>query len=95
MPYFVYILASRPGGALQTGATGDLRHRLAQHRDGRTDPHSAKYNITTLVWFETHDSWAEALARERKLKRWRRAWKIDLIMADNPDWRDIGHRLPD
>jgi putative endonuclease len=94
MPYFVYLLASRPGGALYLGATNDLSRRIAQHRGKAVDAHTAKYNITTLAWFETHATWAGAFERERRLKAWHRAWKIDLIMETDPEWRDICHLIP-
>ena len=93
MPYYVYILASRPGGALYTGATNDLAKRVEQHRAKAVKGHTAKYNIHTLVWFEAHEALEAALTREAQIKRWRRAWKIDLIMAENPDWRDVAWKL--
>lgn len=94
MSYFVYILASRPGGALYVGATRDLRRRVEQHRAKAVPGHTAKYNITTLVWFEKHPTLAEALLRERRIKAWRRLWKEQLIMALNPDWRDVTGQVP-
>lgn len=88
MPHFVYIMASRPGGALYVGRTRDLRERVAAHRAGLSE-HTAKYGIKTLVWFEMHETFEASLVRERRIKRWRRAWKDQLIMAMNPEWRDI------
>ena len=88
MSHVVYILASRPHGALYTGRTSNLASRLAAHRAGFST-HTAKYNINQLVWFETHDAFASSLLRERRIKRWRRAWKEALIEAENPHWRDL------
>ncbi|GIT90707.1 excinuclease ABC subunit C [Jannaschia pagri] len=88
--YYVYILASRPNGALYIGRTTDLGARLAQHRAGLSE-HSQRYNINQLVWWEEHGAFAPGLRRERALKRWRRAWKNQLIMAKNPQWEDLSH----
>ena len=94
MTAWVYILASRPGGALYVGATTDLRRRVEQHRAGAAGAHTARYGVRTLVWFEPHETLNAALARERSVKRWRRAWKDALIVAANPDWRDIADQIP-
>jgi len=88
MPHFVYIMASRPGGALYVGRTRNLRARVDAHRAGLSE-HTAKYGIKTLVWFEMHEAFEASLVRERRIKRWRRAWKDQLIMAMIPEWRDI------
>lgn len=95
MPYYVYILASRPGGAIYVGSTGDLRKRVEQHRSKAIPGHTARYNIRSLVWFETHDTYWAAAEREKLIKRWRRVWKDDLIMAANPQWQDITAQIPD
>ena len=94
MPYFVYILASRPGGALYVGSTNDLRRRVEEHRSKAAPGHTAKYNITTLVWFEVFQTYREALEQERRIKKWRRAWKDKLIMDANPEWRDMTVHIP-
>jgi putative endonuclease len=88
------MLASRPGGALYVGLTNDLRRRVEQHRAKAVPGHTAKYNITTLVWFEEHARRAEALVRERRIKGWRRQWKEALIHEANPDWHDITAQIP-
>ena len=93
MPHFVYILASRPGGALYVGLANDLRMRLDQHRSGAVAGHTARYNIRTLVWFEMHEGFGAAAERERRIKRWRRRWKEELIMSVNP-WRDLASEIP-
>ena len=93
MPHFVYIMASRPGGALYVGRTRDLRARVEAHRAGLSE-HTAKYGIKTLVWFEAHETFEASLVRERRIKRWRRAWKDPLIMEMNPEWQDITGWIP-
>ena len=92
--HFVYIMASRPGGALYVGRTSDLRQRVEQHRSAKGGLHTAKYKIDRLVWFEMHEDFETSLLRERRIKRWRRAWKKDLIMAANPHWRDVTGDVP-
>ncbi|MFN3261957.1 MAG: GIY-YIG nuclease family protein [Pikeienuella sp.] len=88
------MLASRPGGALNTGCANDLRRRVEQHRAGAVEAHTSKYGIHTLVWFEVHETLNEALQRERQIKRWRRAWKGTLIAEHNPHWRDLCDQVP-
>lgn len=94
MLYFTYILASRSGKAIYIGATNDLRKRVAQHRSGQGSKHTVKYNIHRLVYFETHDTLEQAYAREHKLKRWKRAWKNELIHGLNPNWCDLTIEIP-
>ncbi len=93
MAHFVYIMASRPGGALYTGRTQNLRSRVEAHRSGLSQ-HTAKYNIKRLVWFEQHDEFETSLHRERSIKRWRRGWKFALITKHNPNWHDITAQIP-
>ncbi|MFN0115059.1 MAG: GIY-YIG nuclease family protein [Paracoccaceae bacterium] len=93
MPHFVYIMASRPGGAIYVGRTTNLSARVEAHRAGLS-AHTAKYKIRTLVWFEAHEDFAESLRRERAIKHWPRAWKNTLIHERNPDWRDISGHIP-
>jgi len=92
--YFVYILASRSRKAIYIGATQDLRRRLAQHRAAAVNAHTATYRIDLLVYFEHHETLEAALLREKKLKRWRRAWKDELIEAVNPGWDDLADQIP-
>lgn len=94
MPFYTYILSSRPHGALYTGCANDLSRRIEQHRSGAVAGHTKKYGIHTLVWFETHETLEAALIRERQIKRWRRAWKDTLIKERNPSWRDISGEIP-
>ncbi|WP_444857876.1 GIY-YIG nuclease family protein [Sphingosinicella sp.] len=85
-----YILASQKNGTLYVGFTSDLAARLAQHRAGTVPGFASRYGAIRLVHAEFHDRMDEAIAREKQLKRWHRAWKIALIEEHNPDWRDLG-----
>ena len=87
--YFVYILASKPFGAIYIGMTNDPVTRILEHREGRGSRHCAKYKIFRLVHVETFESVDDAIDREKRLKRWRRAWKDALIAEANPDWHDL------
>ena len=87
--FFVYMMTNRPGGTLYTGVTSDLVTRVAQHRAGIGSAFTAKYNLKRLVWFEAAETAEAAIVREKQLKNWRRAWKIELIEAMNPEWRDL------
>ncbi len=94
LPYFVYILAARPHGAIYIGKADNLRTRIEQHRAGGVAAHTKKYGIYTLVYFEVLETLETAYLRERKLKRWRRVWKDDLIASVNPEWRDLSAEIP-
>ena len=91
--YAVYIMASRRNGTLYTGVTGDLVARVWQHKNGVVDGFSRKYRTHILVWYEMHSDIGEAIAREKKIKRWKRAWKISLIEAENSGWNDLYARI--
>ncbi len=86
---FVYILTNRRQGALYTGVTSDLMKRISQHRLGLTPGFATRYYITRLVWYEAHDAIGSAIAREKQIKTWNRAWKIALFAENNPDWHDL------
>ena len=88
-PPCVYILASKPQGTLYVGATWDLFRRVWEHKNDFADGFSRKYGVHTLVWYEPHESMETALAREKAIKRWRRAWKVELIEKLNPAWADL------
>ena len=90
---YVYILANRKNGALYTGVTSDLAARMMQHRDGKGSRFCAKYGITRLVYIEEAPTISDAIAREKAIKKWRRAWKIELIEKHNPEWRDLFYDL--
>lgn len=89
----VYILASQRNGTLYIGVTSDLARRVFEHRIGKGSPFTRKYGVTRLVWFESHDWYDGARLREKKLKAWRRAWKIALIEQRNPEWLDLYESL--
>ena len=87
--FFVYILASRKNGTLYIGVTGDLVGRIYTHREGLLDGFTKTYGVKRLVWFEQHGSAESAILREKQMKKWNRAWKIQLIEKSNPDWDDL------
>jgi putative endonuclease len=89
MNFWVYILASVPGGTLYIGVTNNLIKRVYQHREGLADGFTKKYGVKRLVYFEPHDTAYEAIQREKNIKHWSREWKIDLIVKANADWRDL------
>ena len=85
----VYILASKRNGTLYTGVTSDLVRRVWEHRNDLVAGFSERYATHLLVWFERHETMESAIVRERRLKEWKRAWKLRLIEAENPAWRDL------
>ena len=89
----VYIMASRPGGAIYVGVTSDLVKRVWEHKSGFVQGHTSRYNITDLVWYEAHDTMESAITREKVLKRWKRGWKLRLFAESNPTWRDLYEEL--
>jgi putative endonuclease len=91
--FFVYILASRRQGTLYVGVTNDVVRRVAEHKAKLVPGFTYMYNVDKLVYLEQYPSILEARARERALKRWRRAWKIALIEKLNPGWRDLSDQL--
>jgi putative endonuclease len=88
-PYFVYVLANRLGGTLYIGVTNDLTRRAQEHRQGEVAGFTRKYHVGRLVHFEPFDDIREAIAREKRLKKWNRAWKIQLIEEHNSNWDDL------
>ncbi len=84
----VYLLASKRNGTLYLGVTSNLVGRIRQHKEGTTPGFTTRYGVCRLVWFEEHPSIADAIVREKQLKKWRRAWKLELIEATNPGWLD-------
>jgi putative endonuclease len=93
MSFFVYILASRRNGTLYIGMTDNLARRTWQHQSGILHGFTKKYGVKTLVWYELHESRESAFRRERQMKKWNRAWKLQLIEKRNPSWRDLTHEL--
>ena len=91
--YWVYLLASKKNGTLYIGVTNDLSRRVYEHRTKAVPGFTRKYNVTMLVWYESYGDINEAIAREKSMKRWHRAWKIDLIRDFNPEWLDLYEEL--
>ena len=93
MSYFVYILASRKNGTLYIGVTNNVAKRVWEHRLGSGSEFVKKYAVHQLVFLEAHDDIEKAIQREKTMKEWPRAWKINLIEKENPDWADLYDRL--
>jgi len=87
--YAVYILASKRNGTLYVGFTNDLPKRVYEHKHGLVEGFTKKYNVHTLVYYETGGDYDGALQREKQIKEWKRRWKIELIERDNPEWKDL------
>ena len=92
--YHVYFLASQRNGTLYVGVTNDLSRRITEHKSGVVPGFTREYGVDRLVYFEEHASILEAREREHRMKRWRRAWKMELIEKLNPDWRDLADEIP-
>ena len=91
--YYVYLLASRRNGTLYVGVTSDLIKRVHGHKNNLVEGFTKKYNVHNLVYFETTEDINSAIAREKQIKKWKRAWKIELIEKNNPEWRDLYSEL--
>lgn len=89
MSYNVYILASKKNGTLYVGSTTDLVKRVWQHKNKDIEGFTSKYSISNLVYFEQFDDIYEMARRERRIKEWKRAWKIRIIEQQNPGWEDL------
>jgi putative endonuclease len=87
--YAVYMMASRRNGTLYVGVTNNLAIRVHQHMTGAGGAFTRKYGVTRLVWYEFHADIREAIAREKRLKKWERRWKLELIEGFNPEWADL------
>lgn len=90
---WVYIMADRYRGTIYVGVTSDLCARIHQHRNGEGSDFCRRYGLTRLVWAEHGDDIVNCIAQEKRLKRWNRQWKFDLIERGNPDWQDMFERL--
>jgi putative endonuclease len=91
--YYVYILASKKNGTLYIGMTNDLRRRVYEHKNHLIDGFTKKYNVDRLVYFKMTNDPQNAIIREKRLKKWKRQWKIDLIEQMNPEWKDLYFEL--
>ena len=86
--FYVYVLASKRNGTLYIGVTSALVQRVWQHKTKAVEGFTTRYGVDQLVYFEAHADAVSAIQREKQLKKWRRAWKIELIEEQNPEWRD-------
>ena len=88
--YYVYILTNYSRTVLYTGMTNDLKRRVYEHKQ-KLDPNSftRKYQVSLLVWYETHNDVNEAISKEKLIKKWKRQWKVELIEKENPEWKDL------
>jgi putative endonuclease len=86
---WVYIMTNRPNGVLYTGVTAHLARRAYEHRCGLVDGFTAKYRLLRLVYYEQHDQILLAIQRKKNIKRWPRAWKVQMIEQMNPGWSDL------
>ena len=89
MAGYVYIIANRKNGTLYTGVTNEIARRIVEHREKTGSQFARKHEIWRLVYVEHHDEIDNAIIREKRIKKWLRAWKIALIKESNPDWRDL------
>jgi putative endonuclease len=85
----VYILATKRNGTLYIGVTNDIARRAWEHRSDAVEGFTREYRVRTLVYVEYHSTMPDAIQREKQMKKWRRAWKLELIEKSNPDWRDL------
>ena len=86
---FVYIMASQRNGTLYIGVTSNLLQRVWQHREGERKGFTKDYDVTRLVWYRDYADIRDAIDEEKRIKRWRRKWKLELIEAMNPQWHDL------
>ena len=91
--YFVYLLSNNKNGTLYVGVTNDLIKRVFEHKNKYVEGFTKKYNITRLVWFDETTDVNAAIVREKQIKKWKRAWKVELIEKDNPNWDDLYYGL--
>ena len=89
MAFYVYMVSNKPGGVIYTGHTDDIERRSGEQRDHILRGFASKYNCTRLVWYELHETRESAFMRERRIKKWNRAWKMRLIEERNPEWDDL------
>jgi putative endonuclease len=87
--FYVYILANRLGGTLYIGVTSRLMQRVWEHRENVVEGFTSRYGVHLLVWYEVHGGAESAIIREKQLKAWKRAWKVELIEKSNPNWIDL------
>ncbi|HEY0282414.1 MAG TPA: GIY-YIG nuclease family protein [Rhizomicrobium sp.] len=91
--YYVYMLASQRNGTLYTGVTNDIGRRIWEHKSDLVEGFTKKYGVHILVWYEVYEDINVAIAREKQIKGWNRAWKIRLIEKENSGWNDLYEKL--
>ncbi len=91
--YYIYIMASAKNGILYVGMTNDLKRRVYEHKNGLFDGFTKRYHIHKLVYFEATEDVYSAIQREKRMKKWRRQWKINTIERSNPQWNDLYDEL--
>ncbi|MGA2734803.1 MAG: GIY-YIG nuclease family protein [Syntrophobacteraceae bacterium] len=89
----VYILASKRNGTFYTGVTSNLVKRIWEHRNNLVEGFTERYGFHHLVWYELHVNMESAIGREKRLKEWKRKWKLELIESTNPNWEDLYHAI--
>jgi putative endonuclease len=92
--YFVYMLASRRNGTIYIGVTNNIGRRVGEHKDKAIPGFTRRYGVSILVWYETYGDINDAIAREKQIKGWNRAWKTHLIEENNSGWNDLAASLP-
>ncbi|MDP2400601.1 MAG: GIY-YIG nuclease family protein [Actinomycetota bacterium] len=91
--YFVYILASKTNGTLYIGVTGNLADRIEIHQKGLVSGFTKRYGVHKLVWFSVFNDIKEAILAEKRMKKWNREWKLNLIEKTNPNWDDLSQQI--
>lgn len=91
--YYVYILTSKPYGTLYVGVTNDIVRRVWEHKNDFVPGFTKRYRVHSLVYYEQHESVEAAITREKQIKEWHRQWKIELIMKNNPGWKDLYYEV--
>jgi putative endonuclease len=89
----VYILASKRNGTLYIGVTSNLQKRAWEHKNDVIEGFTKQYRVHLLVYYELHGDMVSAITREKQIKKWNRAWKIELIEEKNPDWQDLWNNI--
>ncbi|TDQ27577.1 MULTISPECIES: GIY-YIG nuclease family protein [Tenacibaculum] len=87
--YYIYIITNKKDGVLYIGVTNNLERRIFEHKNKLIKGFSSKYNLDKLIYFEEHQFIEEAIKREKNMKKWKRAWKINLVVKENPNWDDL------
>jgi putative endonuclease len=93
MPFYTYLVASQRNGTLYCGHTDEIGERVSQHKAKTFKGFTAKYGVNILVWYEVHETRDAAFQRERRIKKWNRAWKIRMLEERNPQWLDLYETL--